>query len=338
MADPADDKRKLMAEVARLYYEESRTQSEIARQMTVSRSTVSRLLAEARRSKLVELVIHYPWRTDSDLEAALVCRFGLKDARVLKAEGRPYPEILRGLGALAAQLLESRLADGVILGISWGAAVHATVQALRPKQRVGITVVQMQGAMGDKLMDGPEVARRLATLCGGEFRYVHAPVMVESPLICEALLQESSIRETLALAAQADLALVGIGSLDPAVSSAFRSGALLESDLLQLAQQGAVGDVCGRHFDAEGNFLDIGLNRRLVGISPEALKNIPVVIGVAGGQAKVPSIQAALRGRLVNVLVTDSEVAECLLRPIPLDGSAEAVSASAGLQPKEMLS
>lgn len=308
-----DNKREVMAEVARLYYEDDRTQSEIARRLKVSRSTVSRLLAEARRTQLVEVVIHYPWRNAPELEAALIERFHLNEARVLVADNRPYPDVLRGLGVMAAQVLESRLTDGMTLGISWGTGVYSTVQALRPGRHIHIKVVQMQGAMGDKLIDGPEVAHYLASLYGGEFRFVHAPLIVESPMVCEALLQQPSIRETLELAAQADLALVGIGSLEPSVSSLLRSDALTEDELNALAREGLVGDVCGRHFDAQGLVPDASFNRRIVSISPECLRKIPIVIGVAGGPPKTQAILGALRGRLVNVLVTDSAVAERLL-------------------------
>lgn len=308
-----DTKREVMADVARLYYEDDRTQSEIARQLQVSRSTVSRLLAEARRTKLVEVVIHYPWRNDPRLETALIERFHLKNARVLVAGNRPYVDILRGLGVMAAQLLASRLTDGVTLGISWGTGVYSTVQALRPTRRVRVKVIQMQGAMGDKLIDGPEVAHYLASLYGGEFHFVHAPLIVESPIVCEALLQEPTIRETLELAARADVALVGIGSLVPEVSSLLRSGAVTEAELSALTREGLIGDVCGRHFDAQGRVPHVNFNRRIVGLSLECLRQIPLVIGVAGGLPKAPAILGALRGQLVNVLVTDSAVAERLL-------------------------
>lgn len=313
LVDEDSGRRELMAEAARLYYQDNCTQSAIGQQLHLSRSTVSRLLAEAKRTNLVEVVIHYPWLRAPELEAALIERFHLKDARVLIAKGRPYAEVLRGLGVMAAQWLEHRLTEGMTLGVSWGTGVYATVEALRPGQRIHVKVVQFQGAMGDRLIDGREVAHYLASLYGGEFHFVHAPLIVESPLVGEALLQEPSIREALGLATQADLALVGIGSVVPEVSSLLRSGAVTEAELCELSREGLVGDVCGRQFDAQGAVPDNSFNRRVISVSAEGLRKIPVVIGVAGGLLKVPAILGALRGRLVNVLVTDSDVARRLL-------------------------
>jgi len=309
------DHTELLAQVASLYYEENLTQGEIARRIGTSRSTISRLLREARANGVVEIIIHYPWKTVSELERELIERFHLRHARVLAGQGRPYQEILRGLGVLAARYLESVLQERSILGISWGTAVHSTVQALRPERKLPITVVQMIGAVGtgDPLIDGPDLARLLANIYGGECRYLHAPLIVEDAHVQEMLLQEPRIRETLSLARRADVALVGIGSTVPEVSSLLRAGYLEREALMQLRAQGAVGDVCARHYDVQGQVLDIDLNRRTVGIELEVLHSIERVISVAGGEAKAEAILGALRGGHVNVLVTDDVAARQVL-------------------------
>lgn len=304
-----------MAQVASLYYEDNLTQAEIARRIGASRPTISRMLQEAREAGVVEITIHYSWKADPELEHDLAARFHLRQARVLVGRGRPYEEILRGLGVLAARYLESTLAEDIILGISWGTAAYSTLQALQPDRRLPITVVQMIGAvgMGDSRIDGPDLARLLANVYGGEYRYLHAPLIVEEAHVREALLQEPRIQETLSLAHRADVALVGIGSLATEVSSLLRAGYLDQEALAQLRAQGAVGDVCARHYDAQGRVLDIELNHRIVGIELEALRDIEQVIGVAGGEAKAEAILGALRGGHVNVLVTDDAAARKVL-------------------------
>ena len=310
------ERTELLAQVASLYYEDNLTQAEIAHRINISRSMISRLLREAREAGVVEIIIHYPWKTAPEIEHDLTTRFHLRQARVLVGRGRPYEEILRGLGVLAAHYLESILAEGTILGISWGTAVYSTVRALRPDRRLPITVVQMIGAVGtgNQQIDGPDLARLLANVYGGEHRYLHAPLIVEEAHVREILLQEPRIRETLSLARRADIALVGIGSLVPEVSSLLRAGYVDREALTQLRAQGAVGDVCARHYDAQGRVLDIELNQRIVGIELEALHDIEHVIGVAGGGAKAEAILGALRGGHVNVLVTDDVAASEVLR------------------------
>jgi DNA-binding transcriptional regulator LsrR (DeoR family) len=136
---------------------------------------------------------------------------------------------------------------------------------------------------------------------------------VESEAVRLALLQERNIRETMELAAQAHVALVGIGSVVPQVSSLIRAGYLTEGQLSEVAAHGAVGDICARHFDSHGRILDLPINRRIVGIDISVLHRIPWVVGVAGGLAKAPAILGALRGRHVNVLITDDAAAREVL-------------------------
>ena len=335
------ERTELLAQVASMYYEDNVTQDEIARRVGTSRSTVSRMLQEAREAGVVEITVHYPWRTVPELEDNLIARFDLHQARVLLGRGRPYEEILRGLGVLAARYIERILVQdkssplpqpppsgggsvsspplrggGVsVLGISWGVAVHSTVRALRPKRRLPLTVVQMIGAVGegDPLIDGPDLARLLANVYGGEYRYLHAPLIVEDARAREVLLQEPHIRETLQLARQADVALVGIGAPTPGVYSLLRAGYVDQEALAQMRAQGVVGDICARHYDAQGRVLDIELNQRIVGIELQALHGIEQVIGVAGDQAKAEAILGALRGGHINILVTDDVTASKVL-------------------------
>jgi len=83
--------------------------------------------------------------------------------------------------------------------------------------------------------------------------------------------------------------------------------------LARLRAQGVVGDICARHYDAQGRVMDIELNHRIVGLELEALHGIGQVIGVAGGEAKAEAILGALRGGHVNVLVTDDAAARKVL-------------------------
>jgi DNA-binding transcriptional regulator LsrR (DeoR family) len=304
-----------LAQVATLYYEDDLNQDEIASRMGISRSTVSRVLQEAREKGVVEITVHYPWKTAADLGADLAARFDLRAARVLASGGRPYDEILRGIGILAARYLESVLTAGSVLGVSWGQAVYHAVRALRSDCRLPVTVVQLVGAVGegDPLIDGPDLARLLAGVYGGETRLLHAPLLVEDAQARDILLQEPRIQEILTLARQADLALVGIGAPMPGLYSMLRAGYLEPDDVADLRARGVVGDICARHYDRWGRLLDIELNRRVVGIDLADLQSVDQVVGVAGGADKAEAILGARRGGHVDVLVTDDTAADEIL-------------------------
>lgn len=308
-----DDER--LAEIASWYYEEGLNQAAIARRLGCSRSMVSRYLKAAWARGLIEVRVRHPLKTNPHLANALRSAFPLKEALVLANPPTDPRLLLRRLGELGAQALRQRLRPGIRIGVSWGTAVYEVVRAMPEAPTPGGQVIQIIGALGagDPLIDGPELARWLAEKLEVPVRHLHAPLLVESEAVARALQGERAIAETLAMARKVHVALIGIGSVDPRLSSLRRAGYLTEVELEALRAAGAVGDILARALDAEGQLLDHPLNRRVIGLEPEALRRIPTVIAVAGGAAKAPAIRAALRGGYVDVLVTDAEAAAAVL-------------------------
>src|SRR5512137_1136426 len=138
-----EDRTDLLAQVAMWYYEEGLDQAEIAARINKSRSMVSRLLDQARESGLVEVKVHYPLRTDAELGARLCTEFGLQSAQVLAEPPDDYALMLKRLGQLGARCLQQVLHPGIVIGISWGTAVHAVVSAMPGQPIPGATVVQL---------------------------------------------------------------------------------------------------------------------------------------------------------------------------------------------------
>jgi deoxyribonucleoside regulator len=304
-----------LAQVAELYYDHGLTQAAIADRLGYSRSMISRLLTAAREQGVVEVRIHHPLARQTDLEQQLRHAFGLQETRVLARGNLEYPDLLRRLGVLAARLVEELVDDHMTLGVSWGTALAEMVGALRWQPR-SVYVVQMIGSLGASApeIDGPELARRLARNFGGRYATLPAPLIVDSEVTRENLCDERRIQRVLDDAADASLALVGIGTVDPNLSSLVRAGYLEPGQLEELVAAGAVGDVCAIHFDQDGRLIHTPLTRRVVGIDSDHLSRIPRRLGIAGGQAKAPAILGALHSGLINILVTDDAVAATLLR------------------------
>jgi DNA-binding transcriptional regulator LsrR (DeoR family) len=309
------DSEELILEVARCYYEQKLTQEEIGKQINVSRSTVSRLLEQARDRGIVHIRINYPWQRAHDLEQRLVATFGLKDARVLKSKEKDEEEVRRGTGVLAARLLDGHLQDGQILALSYGRSLASTVAALGPNRQVAMTVVQAIGAPGsdNPSIDGADLVRRFAHAYSCEYRYLPAPLLVADARTREALIQLPQVYETLNLAKRADIMLVGIGALPPEVSSGIWEGYLTKRELARQEKGGAVGHMCCEFFDANGRVLDLKVNRRSIGIGIKTLSTIDLVIAVASGKAKTQAILGALRGKHLKILVTDDAAATAVL-------------------------
>ena len=215
-----------MAKVAKLYYEEGLTQEAIATRLHFSRSTVSRLLDGAKKHGLVEIKIHFPWQRVEDLEEGLRQKYGLKEARVLKRiHNCSYEEILEGLGVLGAQYLQKILKPNIIFAISSGNGVYQIVRSLE-NQKLNATVVQVMGVVGcdNALIDGPELAQLLVNRIGGRYIYMQAPLVIKNPQVHKQLFEEPPIQEVLSYVNNAEIALVGVGTVNPINSSLLRNG------------------------------------------------------------------------------------------------------------------
>ncbi len=86
--------------------------------------------------------------------------------------------------------------------------------------------------------------------------------------------------------------------------------------------QQAVGDVCSRFHDADGEPVDFPGSERLVATALDVVREIPSVIGVAAGTVKVPAIRAAARAGYIDQLVTDTETAAGLVAGAASDGGS----------------
>jgi deoxyribonucleoside regulator len=310
-----EERTDLLTQVAIWYYEEGLNQADIADRIGKSRSMVSRLLDQAREAGLVEVRVRYPLRTDNDLAQQLCQAYNLAEAYVLAEPPEDYGLLLRRLGELGARRLHEALHPGITIGLSWGTGVHAVVSAMRFTPVPDATVVQLIGAVGhgDPMVDGLELARWLAQKLDASFRFLSAPLLVEDEAVAQALRRERINQETLALAAQAEVAVIGIGTPEPEYSSLLRAGYLHRSDLDELIAAGVAGDIVAHQFDDCGRLLDISANRRAVNLDAESIRRIPKVIAVSGGVAKARAIAAALRGGYCNCLVTDAKAAQCVL-------------------------
>jgi len=311
-----DDRVDLLAQVALWYYVDGLDQAAIAERINKSRSMVSRLLDQAREAGLVEVKVHYPLRTDTELERRMCQEFGLASAHVLAETPDDYSVLLKRLGELGARCLQQALRPGVIIGVSWGTAVHAVVSAMPVTPDVpNATVVQLIGAVGhgDPLVDGAELGRWLAQKLHASFRFLSAPLLVDDEGLAAALRRERTIEETLALAARADVALIGIGTPQPELSSLLRAGYLSRTEVESLVEDGVVGDVVAHQFDENGQWLDIPANRRAISLDAESLRRIPRIIAVSGGMGKARAILAGLRGGYCTCLVTDARTVQLVL-------------------------
>jgi DNA-binding transcriptional regulator LsrR (DeoR family) len=311
------DELRLMAKVARLYYGAGLRQAEITERLDIHQSTVSRLLRRAEQAGIVRITLSAPSGLHADLEDALQTAYGLREAIVVDSIEQE-DQIVRDLGAAAAFYLETTLKPKDVIGLSsWSAALLATVDAMHPSPRAkGARVVQILGGIGHP---GAEVhathlTQRLADLVSGSATLLPAPGAVGSVEARQVMLNDRYVLEAVALFKSITVALVGIGAVEPSKLLAASGNVFSSHELESLASRGAVGDICLRFFDARGVPVITPLNDRVIAIELEDLERANRVVGVAGGRRKTAAIRGALRGRWINVLITDRATAERLVR------------------------
>lgn len=294
------------------YYVDQLTQDEVAKRLSISRATAGRLLERSRQSGIVTFTLG-----SSNFDAFQVGRklretFNLKEALVPPAlEDQPDDPhaIAQRLARGGAQYLQNTLETGQTLALGWGETVQATMQRLPVEQREKISTVTLTGGVNTYA----PTPRRGHGAPGIHFdAVIPAPIVVSSAKLAEDLRSEPMIQSVLERSRTADQALVGIGGVAEQATLA-QQGYVTDAELVEFRKLGAVGDILGIFYDANGEVLDVSLHERRIGIGIDELRGIPNVVGIAGGMSKVDAILGALRGGYLDVLVTTEEVARALL-------------------------
>lgn len=303
----------LLLKVARMYYEEGSTQAQIAKHVGYSRPTVSRLLTEAREEGVVHIRITHPLERAMSIEKALAEKFGLIGARI--AESKDLGNLTQNVARCAADYLIETSPEDSVITVSNGFAVNATIEAMPRMNWLTSRVIQAIGSVSNEevQVDASETCRRLAGQLGGRHIALPAPLVVSAPEVAYSLIQSQQVAGILHYAATADTALVGIGTIEDRKKGYIFDGYVEEETSAILQRDGAVGHICGHHFNAQGEHIVTPMCARTIGINLKQIRRLPRVVGVAWGEHKLDAIRGALRGKLVSVLITDRATAEALL-------------------------
>ncbi|SMH39028.1 sugar-binding transcriptional regulator [Mesorhizobium australicum] len=297
-----------------LYYVAGNTQDQIAAKLGVSRQSAQRLVSLAVAEGLVKVRIDHPIAQCLSLANDLTERFGLSYCEVVPSDPGSASTTLGVAQAVAAEI-ERWLGknEPIVLAMGTGRTLKAAVEQLPSIDGPQHKVVSLTGNIGP---DGSaayyNVVFTMADTVKSRSFPMPLPVIASSKAERDMLHAQAMIRPTLELAARADVTFVGIGELGPSAPLVL-DGFVSEAELLALRKAGAVGEIVGWAFDQDGAFID-GMTNDRVASAPIPDRSRSLVIAAAMGKAKLPAISAAIRGRLVNGLITDEATAEALLR------------------------
>jgi DNA-binding transcriptional regulator LsrR (DeoR family) len=296
-----------------LYFIAGHTQDEIAKRLKVSRATAQRLVSLCLSERLITFRLEHPIAACMDLAKRLEDRFELRMCEVAPADPGSSATVV-GIAERAASLLETSLRSEkpTIVAIGTGRAMRAAVEQVPPMESPDHQLVSLVGNIST---DGSatffDTVARLADVTKARHYPMPLPVLMSSEAERDQMLKIGPVVRVHAIAAKAELRLLGVGQMDK--NAQFHvDGFINREELLELMRLGAVGELTGWAFDDNGRFIDGGTNKRLTSI-PHAVPATALTVAAAVGPAKVPAIFAALKGRLINGLITDEATAKALL-------------------------
>src|ERR1700680_5009357 len=305
MAAPDNEKSRLdeAARAGWLYFIAGHTQDEIAKMLQVSRASAQRLVSLCLAERLITFRLEHPIAACMELAARLKDLFHLVYCEVVPTDPAA-PLAVAGIAERAANVLEStlRTEKPTIVALGTGRAVRAAVER--------VSLVENISADGSASFF--DTVGRLADRTKARHYPMPLPFLMSSAGERDQMLRIDPIAKVRAVAAKADLRLVGIGQMDQG-AQVHVDGFVSREELFEMMRLGAAGELTGWAFDAQGRIIDGGTNRRLTSIPPQVPAEA-LTIGAAVGPAKVPAIAAALKGRLINGFVTDEATARAILK------------------------
>lgn len=296
-----------------LYYVAGNTQDQIAAKLGVSRQRAQRLVSRAVSEGLVKTRIHHPIGACMQIAEQLAERFRLQHAEVAPTD-ESAPGSLIGVAEVAAANMEYWLnrSEPLTIGLGTGRTLKAAIEQLSLIECPQHRLVSLTGNIRK---DGSAAFYNIIFTLNDMLRCtaypMPLPVVAVSAEEREMFLAQETIARTMKLAAECDVVFVGIGEVDEN-APLLVDGFIDMAELNALKKLGAVGEITGWVFDRSGTILDAPLNDR-VSSSPIPDREHCLVIAVAKGDRKVDALHAAMRGGLVNGLITDEMTARALL-------------------------
>lgn len=305
-----NSKKDFLEMIARMYYVLDMTQKEIADQVGIGRSSVARFLSEAKEEGVVRFSITS--KTESSrslgLEEKLAKKYKLFDAIVIKEDANSSYEVT------VANYLNSTLPFNGAIGVGGGNTMNRLSTFMNIcEPRPNLKVVQTIGGFstGEQQMQSTSMVQNWAQSLEANPVFLPAPAIVDDKETKDFYLKNKNINDVYSAIRNVDVLIVGVGNLKDIEILKKLDVDDIDTDLLS---KKSVGDINLHFFDEEGNFSMPNLSERVMGLSPTDFKEVPIRIGLAYGKEKAKSIQGALKGKLINILITTSETAKLLLK------------------------
>ncbi|MCL2695877.1 MAG: winged helix-turn-helix transcriptional regulator [Clostridiales bacterium] len=302
--------------VAKMYYREGCSQEQVARNLNVSRPTVTRILKSCLEDGIVTIHIKETNSAMREAEDRLRLAFNLR--KVILVPSDPIYSVSQDrVGAAAAEHLLSVLTEGALIGLSWGTTLTQILGHLSGAPRGTADVIQI---LGDPVSTSESNAAfmtvSLANTMRGRAYVLPAPMLVQSAALRDMLLSEPHMRELYQRFSQVSVAMLGLGGTTAGNHDYLTHGQAIAQAFREVQDRGAVSDLCGAFFAEDGARVESILDDLTFAMPLAQLKQVPEVIGVACGTQKAQAAVAALRSGYIHTFVLDENLAKGILERI----------------------
>lgn len=303
-----------IVKTAKMYYQLDYSQQRIAKELNISRPSVSRLLQEAKALGIVQIQIIDPDQGVQELSELVKEKFQLKECIIVDTPVNEDNVLKKEIGKKAADYLHHIVKDGDIIGTTWGTTIFEIARQVEQKSVYDLNIVQLNGGVSYSQTNtfAAEILNYLGKAFNTSPHFLPLPAIVDHLLVKQAIVSDRHIRRVLDLGKQANIVILTVGDRNED-STLVKADYFTENDLRIIKEKNAVGDICSRMIDINGNVCHKEIDARTIGVELEDLKQKEYSLLVAGGLNKVEGITGALRGGYANVLITDKFVAEALL-------------------------
>ena len=305
----SQEKLNRLAHVARRYYLEDWKQSDIARELGVSRPLISRMLSEARELGVVKITVGLPG-SDSAALLERLCLSTTIRGGVLVEDGPDDDATNQRLSQGAVQLLWQLRSRR--LGIGWGHLIGQLVTWLEGHPQLDSTVTDICPLVGNASIparnyQSNENVRLIAQQLGATPHFIYLPALPEGLEEKQLLCSTEIYRQIQLEWSRIDTALVNIGNYpsSPDFASLVRYGSLLQEE-----------HTCGRllvyYFNPEGKVIQSDQDFAIQ-IPLETLKGCPNRIGVCSANTSVQALRGALASGMFTHLAARADLVRALL-------------------------
>lgn len=306
-----DSEMMKLIQVAKLYYEENMTQSQIAKKLGVSRPLVSNMLTKARNAGIVEIKIKEPFGNNMLLLNQLKNLFNVQGGYVLPSSPSAYLTD-KAIINQAQFFIKEEIQEIKVMGIGWGYTIREVVEALKKEDFSGsgegiVCPLIGTASIPNKGYHPSELVREFSSKTGFQPHFLFAPAFPPTDQEQGLYINTDNYQELDKVWDQLDTVIFGMGAYPsvPDHATALRFGK-------ELNEQGAVGKFLSYFFDKEGRIIH-GENDFAIQIPLSKLGRVKRVVAICPVDINAKAILGALKtGFITHIILTEEKAKEVI--------------------------